>query len=212
MAEGRVYLSPDDAGVAGARGATALRLSDGAELWKFPASSTVQLATGGLAYLANPFDGNGEFYAVRAADGAMLWRLPTFGASASPDNQLAVALAVDRGVVYLGANQAGGAGGGQVHAARARDGKKLWTWPALGGGAHAIQVASDAVYVSDGGETMGRGGGGRVSALRPDDGTPVWSATIGGNSPGGLKRSKQFRPVESRFPEAVAPRTFRLAS
>jgi hypothetical protein len=29
---------------------------------------------------------------------------------------------------------------------------------------------------------------------------------------GGLKRSKQFRPVESRFPEAVAPRTLRLAS
>jgi len=29
---------------------------------------------------------------------------------------------------------------------------------------------------------------------------------------GGLKRSKQFRPVESRLPEALAPRTLRLAS
>ena len=28
---------------------------------------------------------------------------------------------------------------------------------------------------------------------------------------GGLNRSKQFRPVDSRFPEAVAPRILRLA-
>ena len=182
VAEGRVFLSPNDTGSTRG-GATALRLSDGAELWKFPASSTVQLATGGLVYLSNPYDGNGEFYTVRAADGAMLWRLPTNGASASLDNGFAVALAVDRGVVYLGGNQAGGAQRGLVYALRARDGKKLWVSPALGDGVHAIQVVSDVVYVSDGGETMGLGGGGRVSALSARDGAAIWSVTIGGASP-----------------------------
>jgi len=183
IAEGRVYLSPDDVGFTKGSGAAALRLSDGAELWRFPASSTVQLASGGLAYLSNPYDGNGEFCAVRAADGTMLWHLPTYGASVSPDNELAVALAVDRGVVYLGGNAAGNAQGGQVHALRARAGKKLWASQTLGDGASTIQVVSDVIYVSDGGESMGRGGGGRVSALRVRDGTRIWSVTIGGASP-----------------------------
>ena len=183
VAERRVYLSPDDSGLTAGSGAIALRLRDGARLWQFPASSTVQLATGDLAYLSNPYDGNGEFYAVRAADGAMLWHLPTNGASVSPDNELAVALTVDRGVVYLGGNRAGKAQGGRVYALRARDGRKLWTWPTLGDGAHAIQLVSDVLYVSDGGETMGLGGGGRVSALRARDGARIWSATIGGASP-----------------------------
>ena len=67
----------------------------------------MQLAAGGVAYLSNPYDNNGEFYAVRASDGAMLWRLPTNGASAALDNEFSVAVAVDRGVVYLGGNRAG---------------------------------------------------------------------------------------------------------
>jgi outer membrane protein assembly factor BamB len=183
VAEGRVYLSPNDNGPAEGGAATALRLRDGAELWRFPASSTVQLATGGVAYLSNPYDNNGEFYAVRASDGAMLWRLPANGASAALDNEFSVAVAVDRGVVYLGGNRAVGAPRGWVSALRARDGRRLWAWPTLGDGVHAIQFVSGVLYVSDGGETMGLGGGGRVSALRARDGTKIWSATIGGASP-----------------------------
>lgn len=121
-------------------------------LWTLATDGTVVCGVYGAPITpVQPGDG---LWAWRASDGTRLWRSAYGGFGFGPP-------AMAAGIIYVVSAD------GKLHALRARDGAKIWDYPAN------IQttpaVANGRVYV-------GSSAGGLI-ALRASDGTPMWEFT-----------------------------------
>jgi outer membrane protein assembly factor BamB len=149
---------------------TALRASDGSQLWNTSPGWDSRLYMLDLCFFTYA-DGNlyvqreqsDTLYALRAADGKVLW---------SETSQYQVLLAAGDGLVLVGDDL-----GKQVAALRASDGRPLWRMAANGecckGFAPASIISGATIYL---GRTTS------VEALRASDGHMIWQQQVAGHS------------------------------
>jgi outer membrane protein assembly factor BamB len=161
------------------QGLTALRVSDGAVLWRTAAAAAALprlIATDGgrLFALTTLSSAPSALIALDARTGAALWRAPTpttMGQS--------LALAAGDGLVFV-MGQVSDAGTPQsqweVEALRATDGAVQWT--RVSGGMGFVALA--AAFFVVGGALMVITRAGPLTALRARDGSIAWTSALGG--------------------------------
>jgi len=144
----------------------ALRLSNGAVLWRFQiegAVSTQPLVANGVVYVSSLAgqDGPAHIYALRTGDGSLLWHY-----SSNSFSYLSLST-TDRNIAYVSSDEG-------ISAFKA--GRLLWRAATGSFASGPPQVVNGVVYAS----TFLENGPGDVYALRATDGTVLWHNTTDG--------------------------------
>ena len=156
---GVAYLSTDD------NVAYALRLSNGAMLWRYNIDGAVDqppLVANGVVYMASFVGQNGpaHIYALRANDGSLLWRYDN-------NNYSYLSLSTsDSNVVYVSSQNG-------ISALSGNNGTILWHFATKDSGSESPLEVKGVVYYS----SFISYGSGTFYALRASDGTPIWHYT-----------------------------------
>ena len=148
-----VYLATDPV--------SAVRASDGSELWTSPHTALYgPVEADGTVYVAE-----GTLYALRARDGGLRWQYP---ADVTSHPVLA------GGMLYTLGVRGGGSRRTVLHAIRTADGAHQWDTPAPPGG---VLATDGQVVCAVEGEEVGEPG--RLWVWRASDGQPLWHGPKG---------------------------------